>query len=79
MSNQTFMTHVKWGGVYEFDQKTKQLTTILPCHHGDGSVTYDKFDYAYDPAAYLEITETEIDTIDPEYKTKMRKKPTHME
>ena len=65
----TFMTHKEWGGVYNFDKKTNHLTKVLKCYHNDGTITHDRFNYAYFPESYSEITEAEVDTIEPKYKT----------
>ncbi|MDP4224769.1 MAG: hypothetical protein Q8910_00165 [Bacteroidota bacterium] len=37
---------LKYGGLYDKSEKTGQISKVLRCFHTDGSVTFDRFDYA---------------------------------
>ncbi|MGF7535173.1 hypothetical protein AAGG74_16085 [Bacillus mexicanus] len=64
----TFMTHVKYGGVYEFDKSTNELSSVLKTYHTDGTITHNRSVYSYQPGEYVEISESEINKIDSKYK-----------
>ena len=51
------MTHVEFGGRYQYDPETGKLTKVLICHHADGTTTHDIFDYHYCPTKYREVNQ----------------------
>jgi hypothetical protein len=48
-----------YGGLYDKDEKTGNLSKVLRCYH-DNSVTFDRFDFA-DNGEYKEATNEFID------------------
>lgn len=51
------MTSKTGGGLYDFDGTT--LSKVLKCHHSE-SITYDRFQYSYQPELYREATAEDI-------------------
>ena len=41
------MTHKVYGGTYDFDTITNELTSVLRIHRSDGTIEYTRFPYAY--------------------------------
>jgi hypothetical protein len=61
------MTHKVWGGVYDFNSETRELSKVNRFFHTDGTVTHDRISYAYYESDYTEITSNQASTIDPRY------------
>lgn len=69
------LTHIKWGGLYDFNERTEELTKVLRCYHVDNSVSYDEFPYQYIKGDYREATKKDIRENAFKYFTKCGSKP----
>jgi len=46
-------------GLYDKDEKTKEISKILRCFHNDNTITFDNFYYA-DNSEYVELNNEEV-------------------
>ena len=48
------LTHREYGGSYDFDTETQELTSVLRIYDTDDTVTYQRFAYVYYEDNYVQ-------------------------